>query len=497
VTACLTAGAAIVRTQAPALYKPDKPIAIVGGLLVDGTGGAPKQGYTVLMEGEKISQVGPSASVKVPAGAEVIDATGMTVMPGLINSNQHIQLNAMYPAPTANLPLAALRARWENNFSNQPKKAYWYLMQGITSMRQTSGPYSRIMPVKHAIEKGELAGPRIYLGGALLMSKEYFAHYTRNTPPDAVEWLRKEFAYAVISDVDKDTDQFMGPDFHYWKLYMAEEKWNGSNDFTDEQLRFMIDKAHKAGKKIDVHATGNNDGLRRMLAFDVDTLEHPFYGAEVIPWDIVNGYAKKKVIAASLLNVMIVGAQRAQDPHRFDESLYAMSLDPKEYRALMDYRDRMLANQRKPDDPALPPYDTNNPPDAPDVHLTPKPSTRKPGSYAQQQKNLANSKENMRRFIEAGIKFSTGTDTNSHMNFMQEDPMVNEMVSMVELGMSPVEVIAASTLYGAEALGIEKDLGSIATGKLADVIVVAGNPLQNMAAMKRVAYVVKGGVRYK
>ncbi len=75
--------------------------------------------------------------------------------------------------------------------------------------------------------------------------------------------------------------------------------------------------------------------------------------------------------------------------------------------------------------------------------------------------------------------------------------MANEMMSMVEMGMSPVDVIAASTRNGAQALGIVKDLGTVEKGKLADVIVVAGNPLAHMDAMKRVAYVVKGGVRYK
>jgi imidazolonepropionase-like amidohydrolase len=95
------------------------------------------------------------------------------------------------------------------------------------------------------------------------------------------------------------------------------------------------------------------------------------------------------------------------------------------------------------------------------------------------------------------VKFSMGTDSPSFMNFIQEDPNANEMMNMVELGMDPMAVIQASTRNGAEALGKLKDLGTIEAGKLADVIVVAGNPLQNMAAMKRVAYVVKGGVRVK
>ena len=72
------------------------------------------------------------------------------------------------------------------------------------------------------------------------------------------------------------------------------------------------------------------------------------------------------------------------------------------------------------------------------------------------------------------------------------------MMHMVEMGMTPMDAIQASTRNGAEALGLQKELGTIEKGKLADIIVVAGNPLQHMeAAMNRVHSVVKGGVRYK
>ncbi len=144
----------------------------------------------------------------------------------------------------------------------------------------------------------------------------------------------------------------------------------------------------------------------------------------------------------------------------------------------------MIANMKHPDDPASPPYDPANPPDFPDVHL--QAPGRRAASFNQQQQAMQISKENMRRFIIAGAKFSTGTDTNSFLNFQQEDPMANEMMSMVEMGMSPVDVIVASTRNGAEALGLVKDLGTVEQGKLADVIVVAGNPLERMDAMKRV-----------
>jgi imidazolonepropionase-like amidohydrolase len=165
-----------------------------------------------------------------------------------------------------------------------------------------------------------------------------------------------------------------------------------------------------------------------------------------------------------------------------------MSMEPSEYRILMRYRDRMLANWRKPDAPGLRVYESSSGGGEEDDLGA---------SYEELQKRRLTSRENMRRFIRAGAKFSMGTDTPAFLNFIQEDPNAGEIRSMVELGMSPMDAISASTRIGAEALGMEKDLGTVEVGKLADLIVVAGNPLADLSAFKRVYAVIKGGVRYK
>ena len=505
-TLCATlAGQAIAQTTAPAPrfgpatgapFKASFPIAIIGGTLIDGNGGAPQTGMTVVIQGDRILSVGPSETAKIPEGAQRIDATGMTVMPGLINSNQHIQLNPIFPAPAAELPLDQIKARWEANFERMPQKAYTYLMQGITTMRQTSGPFKRILPVKQRIDAGEIPGPRIELGGALIMSPQFFQSYIHEskTPADAVSWMHDDFAYFVLDDIDRDLARISGPEFTYWKLYLADEPFNGKNDFTDAQIRYIIAKAHKLGKKIDIHGHASNDGLRRLLKFDIDTLEHPFYGDFDIDQDIADGYAKKGILATSLLRVMVTGAEMAADPHRFDESIYAMSMAPEEYRTLLAYRDKMIANKADPSKPGIGIYDRTA------KHADMGASTaleNKGMSFDDQQKRRDTSRRNMQKFIKAGVKLTMGTDTPSFLNFIQEDPNAREMMNMVELGMTPMQTIIASTRNGAEALGMLKDLGTIEKGKIADVIVVAGDPLKDMAAMKRVAIVVKDGVRFK
>src|SRR5581483_7501977 len=241
--------------QAPP-YRPQRPIAIVGGLLIDATGAAPRHDQTVVIRGDRIVDIGPMETVAVPEGAEVSDAAGLTVMPGLINSNQHVQLNPMLPSPTGNLPLSAVKSRWEKNWSRQPYHAFVYLMQGITSLRNTSGPAKQIVPVKQAIERGEIAGPRLFLGAALFQSGASFKATTaqQRTPPDAVPFMRDDFAFHIVDDVDRDTKAYEGPDFNYWKLLMSDKKFDGSNDFTDDELRAFTAKAHRLGKKVDVHS---------------------------------------------------------------------------------------------------------------------------------------------------------------------------------------------------------------------------------------------------
>jgi len=497
-TAFATENPRILGPQEPP-FEPTNPIAIVGGTIIDATGSAPKLGYTLFIEGERITRIGPREDVPVPDNAQVINAEGMTVMPGIINSNQHLQLNPLYPAPTADLPLDVLKARWEETFSRMPRRAWVYLMQGVTSMRQTSGPAKRILPVKRDIDAGKIPGPRIFLGGALFMSDEHFRHYVEQnkTPEEAIDWLRDEFAYNVIEDVDRDTEAFTGPEYNYWKLYMSDAQFDGQNDFTDEELRRIIDKAHRHGKIVDVHAGPHNPGLRRMLDFDVDTLEHPFYGHTLIDEDIINGYVDKGVIVDTLLRVMVTGAENAENPHVFNETGFIMSMEPREYRLLMRYRDKMLFNKRNPDRGGLPIYQSN---------LATLEGVRDTGgdtfglrgpSYQQQQENRARSHENMRRFIRAGAKFSLGTDTPSFLNFQQEDPNALEFRHMVEEGMTPMAAVVAATRNGAEALGLERELGTLEEGKLADVIVLSSNPLADLNALKRVYAVVKGGVRYK
>jgi imidazolonepropionase-like amidohydrolase len=309
------------------------------------------------------------------------------------------------------------------------------------------------------------------------------------TPPGAVEWLRNDFAWFVLDDIEKDLELLAGEDYNFWKISFADEPFDGENDFTDAQVRRIIEKAREAGKLVDIHAQSSPEGYARLLKFDFDTLEHPFTTGFIQDEATIAGFARKGIIVDTLLRVRVAGAELASDPNRLTETRFIMSMAPEEYRLLMRYRDKMLFNLRNPSRSGLSIYDkraTNL-----DAFGMSGPS------YEEQQKGRETARENMRRFIKAGVKFSMGTDAPTFLNFLQDDPNATELGYMVELGMSSMDAIIAGTRNGAEAIGMLDELGTIETGKIADVIVVDGDPLKSMEVMKRVVIVIKDGIRYK
>jgi imidazolonepropionase-like amidohydrolase len=464
-------------------FRPTHPIVILGGMMIDGTSSRLRQDQALVIEGERISWLGPMEEVQIPSGAEVIDASGMTVMPGLINGNGYVTLRGIYPAPAADLTLQQLQDRWDETWSAWQKRAFVWLMRGVTGIRNSSGPLARVRSMKQAIDRGEVAGPRIYMGGTLIFSEPHFRFWTRNTPdPKAVEWLRKEFAFTVVKDVDRDTDALVSDDIRYWKFYLTDEPWDGKNEFTDDELRFMYEKAHRNGIRVDLHSGVH---MRRAVALGADTVQHPFVRNELVEWDVIQSFVKNGTFASTCLTQNVVVPQFAADPHHFNEVLYSTSLSPEEYRILMRYRDRMLWNLKNADSPGL-------------LIGDPQPFAAKGAlSFNEQQKQRQTARENMRRFIKAGVKFFMATDSEAFLNFQQENPDANEIRYMVELGMTPMDAILAATRNGAEALGILDQVGTLEKGKLADVIIVPGNPLLDLKVMERIFVTIKGGVRYK
>jgi imidazolonepropionase-like amidohydrolase len=254
-----------VAQEAPAT----KVVALKCGRLIDGDGGAPVLNAVVLLEDDRIKTIG--TSVAIPAGAEVIDLSAMTVLPGLIDCHTHLtmQMGGNYwkqLATTSAVDHAVLA----------PKYAKATLDAGFTTVRDVGSGGWVDVALKRAIDAGEIPGPRMVC--ATLGVGATGGHFDESglSPfleihepsgiadgPDALRHLiRDEIKHGA--DVIKMAAT---------AGVLSNEDSVGAPQFTLEEMKAIVDEAHMWGRKVAAHAHGA-DGIRRAVEAGVDSIEH-------------------------------------------------------------------------------------------------------------------------------------------------------------------------------------------------------------------------------
>jgi imidazolonepropionase-like amidohydrolase len=414
-------------------------IAIVGGFLIDGFGGPPIANSVVLVEDERIVAAGAMGQVDVPAEASFVDAEGLTVMPGLIDTHVHLDIlgHGDYPAWHE-----MVRADYAEVME---LSAAQLLRHGVTTARDAGGEIDASVRTKKRIEAGEIPGPRLVLSGG----------WIQNWPEDRARAHHRRFNYnvhtpeearaATAALIEKGADAI--------KAYTG---------LTLEQMRAITDEAHKRGKIVGAHVYTDEEILTAIEG-GADFLDHAGSGHQ-------NPLYAEGTLRLMALRQIPVGQSIA---HR-------VTLYP----AHVSWPERL-------DDPGL---------------------GRELGRFAQPiRESLRNlpglsyfgrihlemrvAPEASRQLFASGVKIVMGTDSGTP-GFFHRDSVWREADALVRLArMSPNEVILASTKHAAETLRV--DAGVIAKGKLADVILVKGNPLDSVLYLQNVEMVIKGGVVQK
>jgi imidazolonepropionase-like amidohydrolase len=252
--------------------------AIRAGRLFDSKSGKILENQLVLVEGEKISAVGPSGQVQIPTGAQVIDLSKATVLPGLIDGHTHVfgfGLDGIKPGgpPFANPITDTREYRTLLALSNAQKD----LQAGFTTLRDLmshGGGYADV-DIKRAINRGYFQGPRMQVstmglvatGEGILGSPEVSLpgnYQTVDNPWAARQAVREQIHYGA--DWIK---------FHSTSDYEFEPSGElfSNPTFTKEEVEAIVDEAHRHGKKTACHAFGG-EGLRNCVAAGADTIEH-------------------------------------------------------------------------------------------------------------------------------------------------------------------------------------------------------------------------------
>jgi imidazolonepropionase-like amidohydrolase len=417
-------------------------LALAGGRVLDGYGGIPIENGVILLSGERIIAIGTEGEVEIPAGVETIRTDGMTVMPGLFDMHVHIHI----------LGHADYR-RWDELYGDvaardvMPIAARQLLMAGVTSARDLGAELDQIIDVRQRIERGEIPGPRLFVSGPFLQRAPY-ADYEEdlrwgvNGPEDARQKVLRLVAAGV--DVIKLIDQ---------------------DQLTSDEVAAIVETAHRAGKPVIAHGHRMAE-IRVGLEHGVDGFEHTGLGT-------APGYPEDILVALRERNTALYWTPTISP-------LYVMQYTGERFpERLDDPRWREFMPQQMADEirtslshiPALPYY-----------ALFPSRIPLLPHKFNQ--------------IRETGVRLLIGTDAGIPSMF-HNDATWREMAKWVELGVPAMQVIQAATLWPARALRVDAELGTLAPGRLADIIAVRGDPLTDMTAMRDVEVVVKGGKRVR
>ena len=426
------------------------PVAIVGGMLIDGHGGAPLHRAVVLVDGGVIKAVGTVESLAPPPGARIVDARGKTILPGLIDLHCHVDIvghgeyEVWHPI---------VKTRYKEIL---PAASRDLLMAGVTTGREPGGFLETDLWVRDAVNRGEFPGPRRLVSGPYISFGDPAkgdsgphgdpaspnAHYLMvNTPETARE--------AAVYLLDKGVDLL--------KAY---------NNLTEPMVRAITEEAHKRGKHVASHVSGAAD-LRMRLRAGIDSVEHLGNGrsgadGNTYRPEILTLLAGSGVPVVPTLNVGLVYEETEGFPERIEDPA-AFPFFPADLQTLIRGSVRDFSHLRYFD-----------------------------------SKRAANGDlpRLFRQLLDSGVRILMGTESGTPLNF-HRSAAAREMVWMERLGMDPMAVIVASTRGPARFLRLDDKYGSIETGKVADVILVDGNPLMDMAAMHQVSFVMKDGVIYK
>lgn len=408
-------GSALTLTVGCALSAQAADILITNATVFDGTGRDLLHNASITIEKGRVLRVEQGSSQTT--APVVIDAAGKTVMPGLINGHFHLMFdyysgNSGNPAGSDEEARAYLRDK-------MPARLKGHLSHGITSLFSPIDFWPYIYDLRAQVASGEIAGPRLFVGGPILVNKG--AHYAcASEQPAAKKWCDEHIALfndtpdkarAAIQQLVKD-----GADVAVFDAVTNQPQFNA------DAFQSMVDEAHRHGLRIVSHNANAKDAAA-MVKAGVDGFVHPPTVTRDVDGKLLSMVGERKLPLAITLGFF----------QRYLAEGYGTPKDLEEYNTLLTNVKVMLKAGATPifasDMPGLPPEDVV--------------------------------------------------------------PTITRVMSGV--GLDNRSILLSATRDAARGLLGKKDLGTLESGQLADLIMLDGNPLQDLSALTRVQLVIKDG----
>jgi imidazolonepropionase-like amidohydrolase len=381
--------------------------------VIDGSGGPPRRDAAVVVEGERIAWVGPVDKAPAFREAGVIDGSGYTLLPGLINCHTHLcndgAADLFRQVRDDSVPIATIRGTLNARLA---------LEAGITTVRDCGAASEIAIELSKAIDQGLIRGPRVRAAGRVVTMTGGHGHFI-GREADGPDEVRK----AVRGEVKAGA--------HFIKVMATGGVLTPGVDpsqttFQLEELQAAVEEAHKAGRPAASHAIGNR-GIKNALQAGIDSVEHGFY----LDDEAVNLALKND---AFLVPTLIAVDQIVNNGAR---------------RGIPDWVVRKAESES------------------------------------------GHHRESFKAAVASGVKIAAGTDAGTPFN--PHGDLALELEKMVEFGLPPMLALVAATANGARLLRMDDTLGTVEVGKTADLILVSGDPLEDMSLMRRPALVMKAG----
>ena len=406
-----------------------RPLVFTNVTLIDATGAAAKPNMTVVIVNERIVAIGQSGKLRTPKGAQVIDATGKFLVPGFWDMHVHLAKSG-----ENTLPL--------------------FVVNGVTSVRDMGGDAQLLLKWRREVAEGRRQGPRIKTAGPILESASNVERMKREGTVEPVDRFRRgianpESAEGIVESVAK-----LGVDFLKIRTVASLETF-----------RAIAAAAKKHNLSLVGHPTASPEEI---IKAGQRSLEHGFFPplnsrTKEQRAELFRQFAVNKIAVTPTLIV----EEALLTPYDKTAAIFEDKLGVIEPRRkylsgylIEDWREQLAEKKESTFD------------------LT---------------KMLAERLRDMREMREAGVSLMPGTDVGVLLIFPGFS-LHDELRLLVEqIGMSPMEAIISATRFPAEFFGMSDSLGTIEKGKIADLVLLEANPLENINNTQRINAVIVGG----